>query len=162
MIQWKEICCAVDFGDPSRAAMEEAVDLAARFEADVTLVHVVLPPTQAASDVLVSSRGIAEARAEEEVEALAQWHAAAERRAGRPVRWRVLTGDPAAEIVRYAREQHCDLLVVGTHGRTGVRRLVLGSVAERVVRESPCAVLVVHGPGAGEKEVAAGAVEPAP
>ncbi len=155
MIDWKKIFCAVDFADPSRAAMEQAADLAKRFEAELTLVHVLIPPPPAASDVLVSSRGLAGAKAEEDEERLARWRADAERRAGRPARSRVLSGDPAGEIVRHAREERCDLLVVGTHGRTGIPRLALGSVAERVARRSPCPVLVVHDHGALEKEAVA-------
>ena len=55
----------------------------------------------------------------------------------------LLEGDPATEIARYAAEAGVDVIVIGTHGRTGVDRLVMGSVAERVMREAPCSVLVV-------------------
>jgi nucleotide-binding universal stress UspA family protein len=144
MTEWKRICCAVDFEEPSRAAMAQAADLAARLEAELTLVHALAPPTEAASDVLVSSRGLARAEADEHEATLARWRADAERRVGRPVPARVLWGEPTEEIVRYAREQRCDVLVLGTHGRTGMSRLVLGSVAERVARRAPCPVLVVH------------------
>jgi nucleotide-binding universal stress UspA family protein len=54
---------------------------------------------------------------------------------------RLETGEPADEIVRVAREIDCDLIVMGTHGRTWLRRLLMGSVAEEVVRKSPCPVL---------------------
>jgi universal stress protein A len=155
MINWKKICCPVDFADPSRVAMEQAAEVAKRFEGELTLVHVVVPPPPAASDVLVSSRGLAGAGAMNDEATLARWREDAERRSGRPARSHLLSGDPAAQIVRYAREEHCDLLVVGTHGRTGIRRLVLGSVAERVVRESECPVLVVHDHRVLEKEEAA-------
>jgi nucleotide-binding universal stress UspA family protein len=57
-------------------------------------------------------------------------------------------GDPAAEVVRVAQERPCELIVMATHGRTGVRRLVLGSVAERVVRTAPCPVLTLRCQGA--------------
>lgn len=152
MIDWRRICCAVDFADPSRVAMAAAADIAKRFEAELTLVHVVAPPPSGASDVLVSSRELARMQADEDGETLARWRADAEVRAGRPVRSRVLSGAPAEQIVEYAREQRHDLIVVGTHGRTGIPHLVLGSVAERVVRQSPCPVLVVHDHGALEKE----------
>ncbi len=153
MFEWKKICCAVDFAEPSRVAMEQAADLAKRFEAGLTLVHVLAPP--AGSGVLASSREAAGVEAKDHEETLARWRADAERRAGRPTRSRVLTGDPAAEIVRLAREEHCDLLVVGTHGGKGIARLVLGSVAERVTRQSPCPVLVVHDHALVEKEALA-------
>jgi nucleotide-binding universal stress UspA family protein len=152
MTHWKSICCAVDFAAPSRVALEQAADLAKRLEAELTLVHVLVAPPSAASDVLVSSRGVAAVEAEQSEEKLAEWRADAERRAGRPVRARVLSGEPAAGIVRHAREERFDLVVVGTHGRTGIPRLVLGSVAERVARRSPCPVLVAHDHGVLEKE----------
>jgi universal stress protein A len=151
MIDWKRICCAVDFGHPSRVAMEAAADIAKRFEAELTLVHVAVPPPRAASDVLVSSRTLAQVQAAEDVETLARWRADAERHVGRPVASQVLSGVPDAEIVRHAIEQRCDLVVVGTHGRRGIPHLLLGSVAERVVRLSPCPVLVVHDHGVLEK-----------
>ena len=57
-----------------------------------------------------------------------------------------LEGDPATEIVQYANDAGMDLIVMGTHGRTGVERLLMGSVAEKVMREAPCSVLVVKLP----------------
>lgn len=59
---------------------------------------------------------------------------------------RLAEGDPAAEIVRVASETHCDMVVLGTHGRTGLQRLLMGSVAEQVVRKAPCPVLTVKAP----------------
>ena len=151
MTEWKKICCAVDFGEPSRAALEQAAALARRFEAELTLVHVVALPPPTADEVL-TSQTLAEVQAKEEEQILARWRADAEERARRSVRTRLLTGDPAAEILRHVRDDRCDLVVVGTHGRTGVARLVLGSVAERVARRSPCAVLVVHDSAELEKQ----------
>jgi nucleotide-binding universal stress UspA family protein len=152
MLRWKKVCCAVDFADPSRAAMVQAADVAKRFEAELTLLHAIAPPAQAADDVLVSSRGVAAVEAERAQETLARWRADAERRAAQPVRTIVLWGDPVASIVRHVREERCDLLVVGTHGRSGVARLTLGSAAERIARQSPCPVLVVHDGGVVEQE----------
>jgi nucleotide-binding universal stress UspA family protein len=63
-----------------------------------------------------------------------------------PVRHIFLEGDPAAEIVRYALDAGIDLIVMGTHGRTGLERLLMGSVAEKVMREAKCSVLVVKLP----------------
>ncbi len=63
-----------------------------------------------------------------------------------PVHHVLLEGDPASEIVRYAEEQVVDLIVMGTHGRSGLERLLMGSVAEKVMREAPCSVLVVKLP----------------
>jgi nucleotide-binding universal stress UspA family protein len=75
-----------------------------------------------------------------------------------PVRHVFLEGDPATEIVRFAADAGIDLIVMGTHGRTGLERLLMGSVAEKVMREAPCSVLVVKlpkGVPATESEVAA-------
>jgi len=63
-----------------------------------------------------------------------------------PVEYRLAEGDPAAEIVRMAQKIECDLIVMGTHGRTGLGRLLMGSVAEMVLREAPCPVLTVRVP----------------
>jgi nucleotide-binding universal stress UspA family protein len=63
-----------------------------------------------------------------------------------PVRHVFLEGDPAGEIVRYARDAGMDLIVMGTHGRTGLDRLLMGSVAEKVLRDASCSVLVVKLP----------------
>jgi universal stress protein A len=143
MMEWKKICCAVDFSQPSRVALEGAADLARRFQAELTLVHAVSAPAPAASDILVSSAGMAELAAEEEGHALEAWRSEAEQRVGAPVHASLVSGDPAAAIVQYARDQRCDLLVIGTHGRGGIRRVMLGSVAERAVRRAECPVLVI-------------------
>jgi nucleotide-binding universal stress UspA family protein len=63
-----------------------------------------------------------------------------------PVSHVLLQGDPASEIVRYGRDANVDLIVMGTHGRTGLERLLLGSVAEKVLRDASCSVLVVKIP----------------
>lgn len=61
-----------------------------------------------------------------------------------PVETEIVDGSPAKEIVAYADEQDCDVVVMGTHGRSGVDRLLLGSVAERVVRSAPVPVLTIN------------------
>jgi nucleotide-binding universal stress UspA family protein len=63
-----------------------------------------------------------------------------------PVNHVFLEGDPASEIVQYARDANIDQIVMGTHGRTGVERLLMGSVAEKVMRDAPCSVMVVKLP----------------
>ncbi len=140
---WKKICCAVDFSEPSWIAMEQAAELAGQLHAELTLVHVLPPPAPAATDVLVPP-AVLEAEARRADETLEVWRSDAEARAALPVRARVLLGDPALELARFAADEGCDLLVLGTHGRTGLSRLVLGSVAERVLRRAPLPVLVVR------------------
>lgn len=139
-----KICCAVDFSEASRFAMVEAADLARRYDAELELLHVHEVPVSAAADLLVPPRALFELVAVDLERDIAAWRADAERRVGRPVHGKVLAGTPATEILGHAREACVDLLVVGTHGRTGLKHLVLGSVAERVVRQAPCTVVVAR------------------
>lgn len=143
MLEWRNICCGTDFSEPSRLAMLKAAELARRLEADLELVHVHAPPP-AVGDMLVTPDDVGGAPLVELEKTMETWRNEAERLVGRAVRSTVLPGDAAGEIVRLARKRAFDLVVLGTHGRRGLKRLVLGSVAERVVREAPCAVLVVR------------------
>ncbi len=143
MASWTKICCPIDFSETSRAALEEAAELARRFEAGLTLLHVFEPPV-ASADLMVGPPEMFEQTAKDLERKLELWKTEAERRGAKAVRALVVTGAAATETVRFAREGGYDLVVMGTHGRRGLRHLVLGSVAERVVREAPCAVLVVR------------------
>jgi len=142
MAEWRRIGCAVDFSETSRRAMEEAADLSRRFGASLLVFHVLeleeapadMPPPP---DVVERTRADLASRLEE-------WRAEAERRSGGRVASELATGPAAAEIARLAAERELDLVVTGTHGRRGLRHLVLGSVAEQVVRTAPCEVLVVR------------------
>jgi universal stress protein A len=151
MSHWNHICCAVDFSDHSRAALERALELAARLDADLTLLHVCTPLFPGA-DVVYAVGEQTDALAEGPVQTrLDEWRREAEHALGRTVRLELLTGNPAREIARFGR-RGVDMLVVGTRGPTGLGRLLLGSVAERVVRDATCPVLVVHRPEAAEQE----------
>jgi len=143
MPNWKKIGCAVDFSETSRAAMEEAADLAARSEAEMLLIHAFEVPG-APADLPPPPDSLKATRAELEKK-LAGWGAEAARRSGRGVVTAVVDGPAADEVARCARERGADLLVVGTHGRRGLRHLVVGSVAERLVRVAHCPVLVIRG-----------------
>lgn len=143
-MSWLEILCAVDFSRGSEATLEVAADLARRHGGALTLLHVREPPPAAGGRGFVPPPGPSEAEAVEIGRSLDRWRAEAARRSGGEVHTAVATGSPASEIVRLARERPFDAVVVGTHGRTGLGRLVLGSVAERVVREAPCPVVVVR------------------
>lgn len=140
-----EILCAVDFSDSARCALEAAAELARRSGGRLALVHVHdLPPVPGARfDVLPEQ---IQAEADDLRRKLEAWRATAERLVGAPVRAVLESGSPAEQISRAARAGRFDLVVTGTHGRRGVSRFLLGSVAERVVREAPCAVLVARPP----------------
>jgi nucleotide-binding universal stress UspA family protein len=151
MAEWKRICCAIDFSDSSHFALSEAADLTRRFDGELTLFHAYELPEAGAGDVLASPPAIFERASRETKDALERWRAEAESIAGRPVQTTVQVGDASAELVRFALEGGFDLVVVGTHGHKGFQRMMLGSVAERVVRRAACPVLVVRrsSPGRG-------------
>lgn len=144
MATWRNICCAIDFSESSRLALEEAADLARRFDARLSLIHVFEAAPAATTEGIFSPPDLIEQMSIELSRKLESWKAEAERRADRPVGQSVLSGDPATEIVRFAREGEFDLVVTGTRGRTGLKHLLLGSVAEKVVRQAHCPVLVAR------------------
>ncbi len=140
MTPFRRILCPVDFSGGSRAALELAADLARRDRALLTVLHVTRSRWPGDQGVVVP--GPEPER--EEIEMLARWTADAERLVGGTAS-SVLLSAPAIEaILGYARDDATDLIVMSTHGRTGLRRQVLGSVAEGVLRAAPCPVLVVR------------------
>jgi universal stress protein A len=148
--EFHRICCAVDFSGSSRLALEEAASLAARFGAELALVHVSRSSPRGGEAIYAPPPR--EPRAlPKEAQELESWQREAERLSGRPAISALLSGRPAAAIAQYAGEGGFDLLVVGSHGRTGPRRLVLGSVAEEVVRTAHCPVLVARGRPGGPR-----------
>ncbi len=143
---WKRICCPIDFSDASRAAMEVAADLARRFGADLVLLHAYPIPGYTFPDgSIVASPKMMQDLADQAERHLEAWRADAERIVGAPrVTSEKSIGQPAAEIVAFAETRGIDLLVLGTHGRTGLEHALMGSVAERVVRKARCPVLSVR------------------
>ena len=141
------ILCPIDFGDASMKAFALAKELAARLEEDVVLLHVFVEPVVAypgMTPILVPGMS-------DEVASAAR-RALDDLAAANPgVRTLLRTGEPAAEILAAAEALAPRMIVMGTHGRRGIQRLFLGSVAERVVRSSAAPVLTVrlpddHGP----------------
>jgi nucleotide-binding universal stress UspA family protein len=145
MAEWRKICCAVDFSESSGLAVNEAADLAKRFQAELTVLHVYEAPAAAAAALEVPLLEHVQRAAGEAERKLAECRSSVEQKVSRAVLSAMPQGGAAAEILRFAREGSFDLLVVGTHGRKGIQHLMLGSVAERVVREADCPVLVVRG-----------------
>ncbi len=143
-MDWKRIGCSVDFSPESRVALEQAAQLATRFGATLTLVHVddrtQAPPTDA---TLSGSLSLARGKLELE-RLLGEWTEEARRITSRPVEFLLLSGDPASEVLRAAEAQPFDVVVMGTHGRAERDRLVFGSVAQAVVRDAHCSVLVIR------------------
>jgi nucleotide-binding universal stress UspA family protein len=137
MLPIRTILHPTDFSERSGAAFRLACALARDYDAWLIALHVlptevvygegvVLPPPQAYR-----------------VEALEKLEEMRAEGPGVRVETRLAEGNPAEQIIRLAREVPCELVVMGTHGRTGLGRLLMGSVAEQVVRKAPCPVLTV-------------------
>jgi nucleotide-binding universal stress UspA family protein len=129
MIRVKKILYPTDFSSYSNQAYFHAVGLAEAYGASLTVVYVHTPGSPGDR-----------AHWENQLEQVRPANPKI------PVSHVLLEGDPATEIARFAADAGIDVIVIGTRGRTGVDRLVLGSVAERVMREAPCTVLVVKLP----------------
>jgi nucleotide-binding universal stress UspA family protein len=142
---WKRICCPIDFSDASRAAMEVAADLARRFGADLLLLHAYPIPGYTFPDgSVVASPRMMQELADGAQRHLDEWRRVAEAAGAPRVGTATAIGEPAHEIVGFAADERVDLLVLGTHGRTGLEHALMGSIAERVVRRARCPVLTVH------------------
>jgi nucleotide-binding universal stress UspA family protein len=139
MVGWNRICCAVDGSAEARAALAHAAALARRDGATLHLVHV----RSAAGPVAAPFAPPAVRAPGRAAWALSDWVAQAQAAVPGAVSGFEPAGDPASEIVDHAKEWGCDLIVVGTRPRSGLKRRVLGSVAEEIIREATCLVLVV-------------------
>jgi universal stress protein A len=148
MIELKRILLPTDFSEYSAAARKYACAFADQFQAELHLLHVIqdLAP-------LVPEPGAALAppidylrEIEQNAQAMLARALDAEWSVGKQITRVVRQGPPFLEIIRYAREANIDLIVLGTHGRSGLAHVLMGSVAEKVVRKAPCPVLSVRHP----------------
>ncbi len=141
------ILVPTDFSAPSDAALEYAKALAMRFNASLHLIHVVEHPLVTGAfgteTYVAEPSGFAAALKQDAENHLATRLTASERTWLRAT-MEILTGPAAPTIVEAAGSLGVNLIVMGTHGRTGIAHAVMGSVAERVVRHAPCPVLTVH------------------
>jgi len=141
MLPVRIILHPTDFSDNARQAFALACGLARDYKAELIVLHVLPPP------VVVYSDGIVPVDTEgEEVWARDSLDAIAPPAPEMNLRRRLIEGEPAAEIMRVAKEAGCDLIVMGTHGRSGLERFFMGSVAEEVMRNAPCPVVTVRVP----------------
>jgi len=147
-IRLQKILLPTDFSDYSAAATKYACELATKFDAELHLLHTLeahLASTPGYDMGITLPYYINESRAAAE-KALTgvldpQWAA------DRTVVLALAEGSPKVEIIRYARLHDIDLIVIATHGRTGLPHVIMGSVAETVVRTAPCPVLTVRSEG---------------
>lgn len=147
MLSFNKILCPIDFSEPSYRALRTADELARRYGAELHVLHVVppvplveLPPGSGtvAFDVKKYESELLESFAK-----TLSTTVSANVKPDIRVNNHLEMGDPAHEIVGLAEKIHPDVIVVATHGRTGLRRFFFGSVAEAVVRRAPCAVLTI-------------------
>jgi nucleotide-binding universal stress UspA family protein len=146
----KKIICPVDFSEPSDAALNSAVELAEHFSAAMVLCHAIneIDPTPSPSYTLTNQlmdqipqiMGQMTENAHKAMQDLIKNHVGERIAADH----RVVLGDPAKSIVKLAEDEQADLIVMATHGRSGIKGLFFGSVAEKVVRSATCPVLTMR------------------
>jgi nucleotide-binding universal stress UspA family protein len=144
-MDFKKILCPIDFSDTSRAALETAVALAGQLGAELTLLHVYQMPSVTLPDGFMVAGAEEMARLSRDVdEAMQKWRADAEAQGATRLRTETAIGATHAEIERIAAAGGYHLVVMGTHGRTGLAHALLGSTAEKVVQRASCPVVTVR------------------
>lgn len=145
MNSYSHILVPVDLGDQSKRVLEQAKTIAERFGSRIDLLYCFPNPQFPDTTGLLnpfSPDVIEEAR--QDAERQLQGMLPPQDREQFKAKATVTVGDPLVGIVDYAKREGIDLIVMGTHGRTGLTHMFLGSVAERVVRTAPCPVLTIH------------------
>ncbi len=145
MLPFKKIMSPTDFSKPSDLALETAIELAGHFSSELLIVHVLAPlsvaPTmtghsaisfsEVMNDIRTSTENLLNHMVENKIPGLVE---------AQP---RLLEGLPAEEICRCAKEENVDLIVISSHGKSGWKRLMFGSVTDKVMRIAGCPVLIV-------------------
>ena len=139
---FKKIVIATDGSKRTQNAVETGLEIARVHQSKVHAVYVVDTVTFTSVPMDVTWENMYQLLKEEGEEAVGRVKAAAP--TGVDVETHVLEGNPALEITKFAKDNDCDLIVVGTLGKSGIDRILLGSVAEKVVRIAPCPVLVIR------------------
>lgn len=147
MIQFKKILVPVDFSDYSIQALKFASEYAGMFGAEIVLVYIVepviYPPDLSIGQIALPTLTYqVDERAKEELVRVAKENI----REGIPVTPVVKLGKPYLEIIEVARAEDVDLIIISTHGHTGVEQILFGSTADKVVRKAPCPVLTLREP----------------
>jgi universal stress protein A len=143
MLSLKTILCPVDFSEPSLAALDVAVQWAQHFVAELHVLHVM--PLQIA-DLVIGIPGTLPSDAERHDDAMRALNVVVGNHVPTdiPCQIDVRTGNADEEIIYKSQDKPVDLIILATHGRTGWRHLLLGSVAEQIVRQAKCPVLTVQ------------------
>lgn len=138
-LELRKILVPVDFSECTEKALQYALAFARQFGAELTLLHVMEPAYVPASEMGI----LADAGSDEDAEG---WLHSLRRRLDPEIRCQTLLrkGGAQSEIIAVAKELGSDLIILSTHGRTGLERLLLGSTAEKIVRHAGCPLLVVR------------------
>lgn len=146
MIDFKRVLAPTDFSESSEEALRQACWLAERFGAELHVLHVLTEIVPTGPDPLMMPVMPPKFYQDDEDKARKTLESVVKCDWGNPqsVKTAVRWGSAAEAIVDYAAEQAIDLIVISTHGRTGLSHILLGSVAERIVREAPCPVLTIR------------------
>ncbi len=147
--QVKKILVPIDFSDYSKNALKYAVNFAKKFDAKIYLIYVIEPVIYPADFsmgqvALPSVDTEMNSRAKEELDMLAKREIT-----DLEIATLIKTGKPFVEIVETAFEEDIDLIIIATHGHTGIEHVLFGSTAEKVVRKAPCPVLTIREPVKG-------------
>ncbi len=146
----KKVLVPIDFSDYSKSSLKYAVNFAKNFKASLVLVYVVepviYPPDFSMGQIAIPAAGIEmDKRAKEELDKLAEKEIPSDL----SVKKIIKTGKPFVEIIETAADENVDLIIIATHGHTGVEHILFGSTAEKVVRKAPCPVLTLREPAKG-------------
>ena len=142
----RRVLHTTDFSPASRPALARAIGLAKQPRTKLLVLHVLMLPSPFLGNRLPSSYLELQSEAERDVERRMAGTITKVRKAGiKKVVSKLVTGAPSEQIIRHANRWRADLIVMGTHGRSGIGRAFMGSVAERVLQRSRCPVLTVRG-----------------
>lgn len=147
-----KVLVPIDFSDYSKSSLKYAVTFAQHFKASLILIYViepiVYPPDFSMGQIAIPAPGLEmDKRATEELEKLAEKEIPSDL----SVKKIIKTGKPFVEIIETAVEEDVDLIIIATHGHSGVEHILFGSTAEKVVRKAPCPVLTLREPAKGFK-----------
>lgn len=149
----RRILLATDFSRASRAAWQEVIGMGKAGRCQILVAHVLRVPVPFTPDGYLLPQTLDDLQAAVRRDAVKRLEGVLTktRKAGVRAQGLLLRGRPEEAIARAARKHSTDLLVVGTHGRTGLPRLILGSVASRIIAAAPCPVLAVPGRSASKR-----------
>ncbi len=147
MVTFREIVVPTDFSEHSLRAIDYSIEIADKFSSHLTLVYVIEPLLQGA-DPTWTTVDLGELNKTHKNSAESQMKKIVDERIPKDVSFdtAVLFGKPFVEILKYAREENADLIVMATHGRGAISHLLMGSTAEKIVRKASCPVLTVKHP----------------